>query len=141
MGAGPLRARAALSTLIVPECLALPVFLSFVYLTMNGKDGWGGVFTGGALVVLIFAWWRAFFVEIRDEELVYRSLLVRKKIKLNDIRSAVRRIDLISRGNRPPNRLEIHAVVNGRHVDFDINMKPFRWEDVKRIETILDAAR
>lgn len=135
-----IRVTASPSMLIVFECFAVPIFLLFVYGAVINHAGWGGAVITGSLCILIFVWWRSFLLKIEDGELVYRSPFFRRKeIKLSDIRKVIRQIDLVSRGNRPPNRLEVHGVINGSTLDFDINMKAFRPTDVKKIEAILKA--
>lgn len=136
-----IRATAAPSTLIVFECFAVPVSLLFLYAAVVDHAGWGGVIAGGAVCVLIFVWWRSFLLEIADGQLVYRSLSQRRKIKLSDIRKVVRKIDLVSHGSRPPNRLEVHSVVDDNAIEFDINIKAFRPVDIKRIEVLLSATQ
>ncbi|MBB5357047.1 hypothetical protein HDE76_000229 [Rhodanobacter sp. ANJX3] len=132
-----IRATAAPSMLIIFESFAVPMFLLFLYGAVFNHAEWGGAVIAGALCILIFVWWRSFLLQITDGELVYQSLLRRRKVKLNNIMKAVRKIDLVSHGSRPPNRLEIHSVGDDRTLDFDINMKPFRPGDIKKIEALL----
>lgn len=129
-----IRVTASPSMLLIFACFAVPIFLLFLYGAVISHAGWGGAAITGTLCALIFVWWRMFLLEISDGELVYRSLSQHRKIKLTDLRHVVRKIDLISHGNRPPNRLEIHGVTNGGANDFDINMKVFRLQDVRKIE-------
>jgi hypothetical protein len=135
------RARAAVSMLIIFEAFAVPLFLLFVYVGFNRNAGWNGAMITAGCCLFILAWWRSFHLIIDNEVLIYKALfLSRKKIRLSDITHVVRKVDFISRGVRPPNRMEIYGRVDGRLVEFDINMKVFRFEDVQKIELALKPA-
>lgn len=133
--------RAALSTLLIFESFAVVITCLFLYAGIVRHVGWDGVIVGLVLCAVIFAWWRAFIVEIDDDELRYKSLFVSKKvIKLGNITKAVRRIDFRSKGIRPPIRIEISGTVDGKEVNFDINLKPFPLVDVTRLAQLLNIA-
>lgn len=82
-----------------------------------------------------------FLLEIRDDELIYRSLFQRRKLILSGLKEVVRKIDLVSHGNRPPNRLEIRGIQDGKSINFDVNMKVFSPQDAKEIESALKVVR
>jgi hypothetical protein len=133
-----LKFKAALSTLAIFEIFALTIFLLFLYAAVVRHVGWEGAFLAGTVCIAIFIWWQSFAVEIDGVELRYKSLFSRKKvIALCQITRAVRKIELASQGNRPPNRIEIYGTVDGRDMNFDINVKPFRLADAKKIEQLL----
>jgi hypothetical protein len=129
--------RAAASTLIVFEAFALSLFSLGLYAALVRHAGWDGAIIVGILCIAIFLWWRSFLVQIDESELRYRSMFSDKTIKLQHITRAVRGIDLLSKDNRPPNRIEIYGLVDGRDVRFDINVKPFHLADVKKMEQLL----
>jgi hypothetical protein len=133
--------RAALSTLLIFESFAVGITCLFLYVGIVRHAGWGGVVVGFILCAVIFIWWRSFFVAIDDDELRYRSLLVSEKIiKLRNITNAVRNTEFRRKGNRPPIRIEIYGTVEGKSVNFDINLKPFPLADVKELEQLLNIA-
>lgn len=134
------RATAALSTLIVFEVFAIPLLLLALYDAIVRHTDWGGVTVAGSMAILIFAWWRSFLLEIGDGYLKYRSLFSHPpRILLDDIESATRKVEVRSRGVRPPNRIEIRAVSAGKKVEFDINMKAFSLSAIRHIEDVLKA--
>jgi hypothetical protein len=109
-----------------------------LYAAVVHHTGWEGAIVGGVLCVATFIWWQSFSVEIDQVELRYRSLFSTKKvIALRQITRVVRKTELVFQGNRPPNRIEIYGVVDGKDVTFDINVKPFPLADVKKIEQLL----
>jgi hypothetical protein len=133
--------RAALSTLLIFESFAVGITCLFLYVGIVRHAGWGGVVVRFILCAVIFIWWRSFFVAIDDDELRYRSLLVSEKIiKLRNITNAVRKTEFRRKGNRPPIRIEIYGTVEGKSVNFDINLKPFPLADVKELEQLLNIA-
>lgn len=133
-----LQSRAALSTLIIFELFAVGISALFLYAAVVRHSGWEGAVVGGALCIAIFIWWQRFLIEIDAVELRYRSLFSGKKvIALGQITKAVRKVELVSERNRPPNRIEIYGAVDGREVKFDINVKPFPLADVKKMERLL----
>jgi hypothetical protein len=133
-----LNSRAALSTLVIFEIFAVGISSLFLYAAVARHAGWEGAIIGGVLCVAIFIWWQSFSVEINEVELHYRSLFSTKRvIALRHITRAVRKIELVSQGNRPPNRVEIYGTVDGKDVEFDINVKPFPLADVKKMEQLL----
>jgi hypothetical protein len=138
MSQSRLCSRATVSTLVIFEALALIIFALFLYAAFERHAGWDGAIVGSILCIAIFFWWRSFSVEINDSELRYRSIFSAEKvIELQNITRAVRKIELISQGNRPPNRIEIYGTLDGKEVQFDINVKPFPLADVKRMEQLL----
>jgi len=135
------RETAALSTLVIFESFAAVLFALFLYAAIAKHSGWSGVAVVGTVAILIFIWWRSFLCEIRGGFLIYRSLFSRPpRVRLSDIRSAKSVVKVRSRDNRPPNRVEIQAVENGKPVAFDINMKPFSLRAVRLIEEALEVS-
>lgn len=133
-----LNSRATLSTLVIFEIFAVGISSLFLYAAVARHAGWEGAIIGGVLCVAIFIWWQSFSVEINEVELHYRSLFSTKKvIALRQITRAVRKIELVSQGNRPPNRIEIYGAIDGKDMEFDINVKPFPLADVKKMEQLL----
>jgi hypothetical protein len=133
-----LHARAVLSTLLVFECFAVPIFSLFLYAAVARNVGWEGAILAAMLCIGIFVWWRAFSVEIDGLKLRYRAPFKETKvIALRDIRRAVKSTEVVSEGNRPPKRIEIYGTTNGREVAFDINVKPFARDDVYKMEQLL----
>jgi len=130
--------RAALSTLIIFEGFAFGVTGLFLYAGIVRHVGWGGAIIGLVLCAVIFIWWRAFFVAVEDNELRYRALFASRTVKLGDIKKAVRKTEFGSKGNRPPFRIEIYGTVEGKDVNFDINLKPFPLADVRKLEQLLN---
>jgi hypothetical protein len=132
------RARASPSTLIILEAFTMPLFALYLFLALERHAGWGGFIVVGILCLLIFSWWGSFSVTIDQNTLVYTTFFSsRKEIKLNDISSVVRKTLLKSKGIRPSNRIEVYGNINGQAVEFDINLKVFRIEDVRKIEARL----
>ena len=130
--------RAALSTLFVFEGFAVGITCLSLYAAVVRHVGWEGVIVGLALSIAIFIWWHAFSIEIDESELRYRTLLkAQRVIKLQNIKTAVRKFEIASEGNRPANRIEIYGIVDGKQVNFDINVKPFPLADVKKLEQLL----
>ena len=134
-----LNSKAALSTLVIFEIFAIGISLLFIYAAVVRHAGWDGAIIGITLCVAVYVWWQSFSVAIDEFELRYRSLFSRKVIALRQITRAVRKIELVSQGTRPPNRIEIYGTVDGNEVQFDINVKPFPLSDVKKMEQMLRA--
>jgi len=130
------KSRAALSTLLIFEIFGVGLFSLSLYGAMVRHVGWEGAILMGVLCISIYIWWRVFFVEIDEVELRYRSLLSKKVIALRHITRVVSKIN-DPNGNRPPNRIEIYGTVNGRDMEFDINVKPFPLSDVVKMEHLL----
>jgi len=140
MSQSRLTSRATVSTLVIFEALSLTIFFLFLYAAFMRHAGWDGAIAGCILCLVIFFWWHSFSVEINDSVLRYRSMFSAEKvIELHQITRAVRKVELISQGNRPPNRIEIYGAVGGKEVQFDINVKPFPLADVKKMEQLLNA--
>lgn len=141
-GSVVVRARAAVSMLFIFETFAVALFLLFLFVGLKRHAGWEGAVVTAGFCLLIFAWWWSFCLVIDKDTLVYKSLFSsRKEIRLSDIAHTVRMVDIISRGTRPPNRIEVYGSINGRPVQFDINMKVFRLEDARKVEAILKPSR
>jgi hypothetical protein len=131
-----IHAKASPSTLIIFEAFTLPLFVLFLFLALARNAGWAGAVVVGCLCLLIFAWWRSFSITIDQRTLTYKTLFAsRQEIKLSDITHTIRRSLLKSNGLRPPNRIEVYALINGQAIEFDINMKVFRLKDVRAIES------
>lgn len=130
------KSRAALSTLLIFEIFGVGLFSLSLYGAMVRHVGWEGAILMGVLCIAIYIWWRMFSVEIDEVELRYRSLLSKKVIALRHITRVVSKIN-DPNGNRPPNRIEIYGTVNGRDMEFDINVKPFPLSDVVKMEHLL----
>ena len=129
--------RAAPSTLIIFEAFTVPLLGLYLFLALERHAGWTGVIVLVGLCLLIFVWWRSFNMTIDQHTLVYTTLLSSHEIKLSDISHTVRKTLLKSKGIRPPNRIEVYGNINGTPVEFDINMRVFRIEDVRKIEARL----
>jgi hypothetical protein len=134
------RSRAALSTLIIFESFAVGITCMFLYAGIVRHVGWGGTIIGLVLCAVIFIWWRAFFVAVEDDELRYRTLFASRAIRLGDITKAVRKMEFGSKGNRPPFRIEVYGTVEGKDVNFDVNLKPFPRAAVRKLEQLLNIA-
>jgi hypothetical protein len=133
-----LNARATLSSLIIFESFAVGILTLFLYAALVRHADWKGVIVGVFLCFVVYLWWQSFSVEIDEVELRYRSLFSKQRvIARRQITRAVRKVELVSQGNRPPNRIEIQGVVDGQDVSFDINAKPFSRSDVQAMEQIL----
>jgi len=135
---GQLSSRASLSTLLIFEGFSVALTCLFLYAAVARHSGWEGVTVGIAICIAVFIWWRAFSIEIDASELRYKSLFTSPKaIELRYITKTVRRIEVVSKSNHPPNRIEIYGTVDGKQVKFDINMKPFSSADIRKIERLL----
>jgi len=129
--------RAAVSTLVVFSLMTLPFCLGFLWLHLfRGLEALPALLTG-ALWLLACLWWQRFRLQIDPHALSYRTLFGgTRQVRLADIDRVVHAVDFRSRGFRPPIRLEVFSRESA-HRAFDINLKVFSLEDIRRVNTIL----
>jgi hypothetical protein len=131
--------RADLTMLLVFEAFVALLLGLFLYAVIARHVGWEGVVVSVLMGGLVFLWWRSYSLRIVDGVLTYAAFLrAPKAIRLCDITRVTRTIEIASQPGRPPNRLEVFGLVDGREVQFDINMKVFSLADGRRIEAQID---
>lgn len=142
------RITAAWSTLIIFECIAGGMLMLWLTLALNRPrlfvqhpSNAIPVFLATVAVVLVFLWWRTYSIKFDDEMFRYRTLFGRThRFRIDSVRKAKWTVAIMRDAWRPPNRLEVEYVEGGHTVRFDINMKVFRLDDCRRIESVLSTA-